>query len=144
MTHIKQNLGSIALGALIVLMGLIGIASMSQHTPIADASVARFAEYNATTTRAANTGAAMANLQVIQSGPGTLGSVVITGLGTGTINFYDGTSTVTNTQWATTSLAVFPASTAAGVYTFDVLFTKGLLVEISGAVATSTITYRAN
>ncbi len=108
-----------------------------------DASVSRFAEYQGTTTRAFN-GTAMANLQLIQSGPGTLGSVVITGAGTGVINFYDATSTGPHSDYATTTIATFPASTAAGTYTFDVLFTRGLVYEIVGTAATSTVTYRAN
>lgn len=140
MTQTKQN---ILLTSILALMFLAAMLLM-RPAPEVSASVTRFAEYNATTTRAANTGTAMANLQVIQAGPGTLGSIVITGAGTGTINLYDGTSTVTNTQWATTTLAVIPASMAAGTYTFDVTFQKGLLIEISGSIATSTITYRQN
>lgn len=98
-------------------------------------------EYQSTTTRAANTGAAMASPTLIKNGYGTLGSVVITGSNTGIINILDATSTI-HTDSGTTTLATFGASAAAGTYTFDAIFTKGLLVEINGVVASSTITYR--
>ena len=104
-------------------------------------SVAPTGEYHASTTRN-YVGAAMPNLSVLQVGPGTLGSVVITGAGAGVINIYDATSTVANTEWATTTITTIPASAAAGTYTFDVSFQKGLLVEIIGTTPTSTITFR--
>ncbi len=104
-------------------------------------SVGQGGSYHSTTTRAFN-GTAMANGQLLQLGPGDLGSVVITGAGTGIINIYDATSTITNRQTGTTTLATFPASTAAGTYTFDAQYYNGLVIEVSGSVATSTITYR--
>lgn len=104
-------------------------------------SVVQNSSYHSTTTRAFN-GNAIANGQLIQSGSGDLGSVVITGAGTGIITIYDATSTITNRQLGTTTLATFPASTAAGTYQFDSQYYYGLVVETSGSVATSTITYR--
>lgn len=105
-------------------------------------SITQGNEYFSTTTRSAVSGVELTNLKVLKIGPGSLGSVVITGAGTGIINLYDATSTVTNAEWATTSLAVFPASAAAGTYTFDAVFSKGLLFEEVGSVASSTITWR--
>jgi len=101
-------------------------------------SVALGGDYHSTSTEAG-----FVDGTVVQSGPGTLGSVVITGSTTGTLVLYDATSTVTNTSWATTTLATFPASTAAGTYTFDIMFQKGLMVVApSAGLATSTITWR--
>lgn len=109
-------------------------------------SVTRASEYQATTTKKAVTGAAgVTSLTVLSTGPCTLGSVIITGANTGIVNFYDATSTVTNTEWATTTIATIPASAAAGTYTFDAQCYKGLMYELVGTAATaptSTITYR--
>lgn len=78
---------------------------------------------------------------------GTLGSVVITGAAAGTINIYDATTTNINLRAASMStssilLATMPASAAAGTYTFDRRYYNGLIVNIVGAVPTTTITYR--
>jgi hypothetical protein len=88
-----------------------------------------------------------ANYKVLKTSPGTLGSVVITGAGAGSITLYDATTTdVTKRALATTSLTVvaqLPASTAAGTYTFDANFYKGLAAVWSSTLTgTSTITYR--
>lgn len=104
-------------------------------------SVSQGSSYHSTTTRAFN-GTALTNLSLLQLGPGDLGSVVITGAGTGVINIYDATTTGPHSDSATTTIASFPASTAAGTYTFDAQYYKGLIIEIIGSAATSTITYR--
>lgn len=118
----------------------IGFMFVSQTKPV-EGSVSFGNSYHSTTTRAFN-GTAMANGQLVQTGPGDLGSVVITGAGTGVINIYDATSTGPHSDYATSTIATFPASTAAGTYTFDAQYYRGLLIEIVGSVATSTITYR--
>lgn len=98
-------------------------------------------EYEATSTRN-SVGTELPTLTVLKTGSGSLGSVVITGAASGIMNFFDATSTDTNTEWATTSLVTFPASTAAGTYVFDINFKKGLLYEIIGTAPTSTPTWR--
>lgn len=98
--------------------------------------------YMSTSTKTAITGLNMANLTVLKSAPGTLGSVVITGAAAGQMNFYDATSTVTNSLWATTTLVSIPVSAAAGTYTLDVAFSKGLIYEFVTAAATATITWK--
>lgn len=95
-----------------------------------------------TTTRQAVTGAAITNLRVLKTGPGALSNVVITGAAAGIMNFYDATSTVTNTAWPTTTLAAFPVSAAAGSYLLDATFTKGLLIEVGALTPTSTVTWK--
>lgn len=79
---------------------------------------------------------------------GLLGSVVITGAGAGSFAIYDATTSnaTLRTTSATTSLKVlaqFPANASAGTYTFDEYYQYGLAVEFTGAIGTSTITYRS-
>lgn len=108
--------------------------------------------YHSTTTSSA-----FNNYSVIREGtdwtntatsvPSVLGSVVITTPGTSAMCFHDATSTKTNAEWATTTIACFPASAAAGTFTFDAMIRKGILVEFTGSPtatskASTTITYR--
>ena len=102
-------------------------------------SITEGQEYNATST--SSNGAGLPARSVIKTSPGALGSVVITGATTGIINFFDATST-NHANHATTTIASIPASAAAGTYTFDVAFSRGLLVEVTGVAPTSTITWR--
>jgi len=127
----------------LVLAGVVVVAALVYYAGDAPSfgSVGVSDEYMATTTRDFK-GSVMPNLSVLKIGPGALGSVVITGAAAGQLTLYDATSTRTNTEWATTTLATFPLSTAAGTYTFDVAFKRGLLVEIITATGTSTITFR--
>lgn len=87
--------------------------------------------------------------QVIDKGPGTLGSVIITKAGDVAFNLMDATSTESyqadkgGKATSTRTLASFPASTAAGVYVLDVNYNLGLFIDvISGTLGTSTITFR--
>ncbi len=103
------------------------------------------AAYNSTSTVSAFNGQAVSNPQVLSLGYGTFGSVIITGASganTGTINFYDATSTAGHSDYATTTLASFPAATAAGTYVFDVKYIRGLVMEVIGTVGTSTVTWK--
>jgi hypothetical protein len=123
----------------LTILAIISLSSKKADASLADSSQA----YESTTTRTAITGVPYTQLTYISQGFGTLGSVVITGANTGVINIYDATSTVTNTQLGTTTLAVIPASMAAGTYTFDVRYNRGLVIEVVGGLApTSTITWK--
>lgn len=78
---------------------------------------------------------------------GALSSVVITGANTGIVNFYNATTSDVNLrtgQKATSTILIasLPASLAAGDYTFDVAFTDGLYIDVTGTIPTTTITYR--
>lgn len=102
-------------------------------------------EYYSTTTVATS----FPPIRLLKTGGGSLNSVVITGAQTGAIDIYNATtSNVTQRtgQKATSTilLAQFPASAAAGTYTFDSTFTDGLLIVTasSPSVPTSTITWR--
>lgn len=136
---------SILIALSVVLMGMMIVLSFIGQARRADASVPRFAEYTGTTT---STGRFNAE-QMIQSGAGTLGSVVITGAAAGVINIYDATTSNVNLrtgQPASSTIleASFPANAATGTYTFDTLLTNGLYVSVVGTMPTTTITYRPN
>ena len=82
---------------------------------------------------------------LLQTGASTLGSVVITGANTGVVEFLDATTTNVGLRVGTTSTlrkVSIPASTAAGTYTFDIVFVNGLLMDILGLAPTSTVTWR--
>lgn len=113
----------------------------------ADASTFIGMEYLATSTSATTVYGAFSTSRVIVSGPAAFGSVIITGANTGTLNFYNATTSnvlarTNNTATSTILIASFPASVAAGTYTFDAQVTDGLYIDIIGSAATSTITYR--
>ena len=81
----------------------------------------------------------------LQEGNGALGSVTITGAGAGSLLFYDATTTDITKRTgalATSTIASIPVSAAAGTYTFDARFSKGLIVEMVGSSPTTTITWR--
>lgn len=137
------------LGSLILALAFMYVL---KNPNVADGSVALGNEYLSTSTRTAITGVAYSTTTAITANSavgfatavsGTLGSIVIEGANTGQINIYDGTSTITNTQIGTTTLATIPASAAAGTYTFDTRFRYGLVIEVVGLAPTTTITYRA-
>lgn len=127
-----------------VVMGFTVLVFNQPSTPsLVTGSVTVGNEYHSTTTD--STWNVTPYYKVLATGNGTLGSVVITLSSTARINLYDATSTVTNTEWATTTLAKFGASATSGTYTFDTIFRKGLLVEVfPGAIASTTITWRSN
>lgn len=111
-------------------------------------SVTETSEYMATTTASNNNtyGNTISDDKVLATSSLTLGSVVITGANTGVWNIYDATtSDVTLRKSASSSLLVasFPASLAAGTYTFDIRVKDGLLIDLqAGIMPTTTITWR--
>ena len=80
--------------------------------------------------------------RLLKNGSGILGSVVITNSTAGSFNLYDATSTNHN-DYATTTLAKISASVAAGTYTFDSVFSRGLVIEFQATnVASGTVTWK--
>jgi len=103
-------------------------------------SVVQGSDYHSTTT--SPTFAVAPSFKLIKDGSGTLGSLVVTTAGSGSINIYDATTTTNGGIYGTTTLVKLNTATA-GTYTFDVAFYTGLLVETVGAgTGTTTITYR--
>ncbi len=103
--------------------------------------------YESTTTRTSFDGTAItatgASPKTLSVGFGSLGSVVLTGTSAGDITLYDATTSGAHSDYVgTTTLASIPASAAAGTYIFDVKYTKGLMLVLSGTIGTSTITWK--
>lgn len=137
LTKVLLTLGVVAAVFLAVFLGI-----RNQTEPIAYGSIAQ-APYKATTTDAGWQGGS--KTRVLKLGSGYLGSIVITGATAAAgMNFYDGTTTQNHILYATTSIATVNPSTPAGTYTFDVAFTRGLIVEFPSAIgaASSTITWQ--
>lgn len=87
--------------------------------------------------------------RLIKRGPGALAQVTVTGAGTSAFSLINATSTeslATDPRISTSTqlLATIPTNLAAGTYTFDVTFNKGLLIYFDsvGTAPTTTITYR--
>ncbi len=137
-------------GGLVVALALV-IFLMGKE-PVSFGSVDVASSYQATSTAANAVYGALTADALVRTGQGTLGSVVITGAGTGGINFFDATTTNVQTGRAaamstsTILIASIPPSAAAGTYTFDAEFTAGLFIDFEGAgvVPTTTVTWRPN
>lgn len=131
------------------LVAFIAFITLSFQGRFVQGSIQQGQEYTATTT-APNVifGNTITGDAVLKTGPGGLGSVVITGAATGILNFYDATTTnvdlrTGNKATSTILIASLPASLVAGDYVFDVAVSDGLLVDlVSGNMPTTTITYR--
>lgn len=118
--------------SIIALLAVVGASYLLSPKGSAVASVDFGSQYQSTTT---NSLAASTTLAV---GSGTFGSLIVTGASAGAVSVYDGT----NTAYSNRLIASFPASLAAGTYTFDAQYSKGLLVTVTGTAPTSTMTFR--
>lgn len=124
-------------------------STITYHPLAAEGSAMQGMEYQSTSTAASSVyGAQTASQVLLKTGQGSLAQVTITGSNTGIINFYNATtsSAALRTGQAASStilIASFPASTAAGTYTFDASFVSGLLMTREGGnQPTSTIMWR--
>lgn len=136
----KQIITSIFVGLALI---AIAVVAFNYRAPSVSASVPVSNEYMATTTFGAST----PTVRVLRPASGSLAQVTITGANTGFMTFYDATTSDITKRSATMAsssvlIADFPASVAAGTYTFDAATNYGLLLVTSGTPATSTITYR--
>lgn len=142
MRTLNTYAGLVALGVgLIVIAFTFAILTRTPDKVLG--STSRGSEYQATTTTAGS----FLPEQLLQTGGGTLGSVIITGAAAGVINIYDATTSnvsLRTNQPASSSilLATFPVSAAAGTYTFDRVFFTGLYVSVVGVMPTTTVTFR--
>ena len=141
MTNNIKIISGVLLGLVLIIgVYVFGVSNRSENKSFG--SVVIGSEYHSTTTKNFNGTVAVA-YSMLQSTPGTLGSIVIGGATAGQqLNLYDATSTVTNLAIATTTLVTIPTTALGGTYTYDLVFTKGLLLEVIGATGTSTITFR--
>lgn len=143
MKEVKQNSGIIlGIVILVALVIIIGLVTDEKSPNSKTGSIMDGQAYNSTTTD--TFGAEIVGaFKVLKVGYGNLGSVVITTSTAGSFNLYDASTTVNGAVYGTTTLAKIGASAAAGTYTFDTTFTKGLVVEFQSTnLASSTITWR--
>lgn len=133
------------LSGVVLAITLVGVylASVLQ-TQIAQGSVFQGNEYNSTTTDSIGS---QALERVLKTGQGALAQVTITGAAAGELYLYNATTsdaTARDSSQATSSLLIahFPDSTAVGTYTFDAVFTRGLLVVQEATAPTTTIMWR--
>lgn len=95
-----------------------------------------------TSTKSAN-GVVVSSYTMLKTTPGILQSVVVAGATAGqVINLYNATSTLTNVQTGTSTVVTIPSTALGGTYTYNISFSRGLLMEIVGATGTSTITWK--
>lgn len=136
----KKTIGTMIVIVLLLGVYLFGVVNRESPTI---GSIQDGQAYNSTTTDQGWVDST--RFRLIKTGDGTLGSVVITLSSATAFNLYDATTTVNGGIYGTTTLAKFGASATSGTYTFDVDFTKGLIVEFpTGQVtpASTTITWR--
>jgi hypothetical protein len=141
-------LGSLFIGGVLAVLAfaVLTYVTMSGLRSVG-ASTIQGNEYQEINFAASNVYGASTTAGTIKTGYGSLGSVVITGAAAGVLNFYDATTTNATKRDATQAtstllVASLPASLAAGTYTFDVTFSRGLIVDIIGTAPTSTVTFR--
>ena len=126
MTLSTKNIVSLLTAGALLIGIIIGGIWFRPDTSLGSVNVT--GEYYATSTAGGTVyGATITGDNLIRTGQGTLGSVVITGANTGIVNIYNATtSNVTKRtgQPATSTilLASFPASVAAGTHTFGAGF----------------------
>lgn len=139
------KLGGLVLAICLTILAIVYM--FVSNMQLAVAGVQQGDEYQATTTTSTMSGT-FDGLEVLKTGQGSLGTVIITGANTGGLVFFDATTTdITKraASKATSSIAIaeIPVSLAAGTYVFDAEFTDGLtIVRLSGSGPTSTVTWR--
>jgi len=130
----------------VLLLGVVLFAVLQGggKTPIVG-SIIEGQSYNVTST----VHTAITENKQIRGGWGSLAQVTVTGAGTSAFSLIDTTSTeslATDGRFSTSTqlLATIPASLAAGTYTYDVTYNKGLFIyfDVVGTHPTTTITYR--
>jgi len=138
----KTNIVIFASLALALIVIYLSLKGRENTLPLGSVSVT--SEYNATSTPF-DTGQTDG---LIQTGYGTLGSLIITSTGDMVISLLDATTTEAavrpSARRATSSAELARIDTATvGTYVFDVSFVDGLYLDVvSGANGTTTITYR--
>lgn len=98
-------------------------------------SVVRGSEYQATTTTAIPNGH-----RFVKTGDSILGSIIIASSSAGTLKVWNATST---TDTASTTAITFIASPTVGTYTYDMVMTRGIVLELgAGSNGSYNVTFR--
>lgn len=102
---------------------------LATNNPVSNTlgSVVQGGEYQATTTSTMGTNKHQLIQSAYNSSSVTLGSIVVASTSATTIKVWNATST---TDIASTTLGTLKASVAEGTYTFDLILTRGLILEI--------------
>lgn len=125
------------IGALVIVLvlGFVYLFGVVNREKSSYGSVVIGNEYQSTTT------IGMSGKNLIFTGSGVLGSIIISSSSAATLTVNDATSTI---DAASTTKAFFISSPANGTYTFDLVLTRGLSLDLgSGFNGAYTITYRA-
>lgn len=136
MTKLK-NIGAIA--AAVAVIAFVMAVYVPRQSFIAGAQTGD--AFTATTTSSGQAGLNLMVKTTYETSPYCeLGSVIIASTSAQAITIKNATST---TDTASTTLAYFPANTAAGTYTFEAACTRGLAVQpVAGFNGFYIITYR--
>lgn len=135
------------LAAIAILIPKIEVAPQNQ----ALGSVTGGNEYYSTTTSANISPYDIQNkVKLLRNGPGTVGSVILTGIGIAEFELYDATTSnqllrASTMSSSTILVASFPRAAPAGTYTFDIALRNGLLLATTTkaeVMGTTTITWR--
>lgn len=112
-------------------------------------SIGQASEYHSTTTSPTSYSFSSGDRILNSAGYGSLGSIIVTGVGSagGNIEFFDATTTnpslrASSMSSTTQLVASFPTNLAVGTYVIDASVTYGLIMVIRGTVGTTTVTYR--
>jgi hypothetical protein len=127
-----------AFGLFLILMAVVVAIATSSPLPRLG-SVVSTGEYNSTSTDYMAAG----KNTVTSNRVTTLGSVVITGVSTTTVDFTIWDAASSSVDSGSSTVAVIKGGTAAGTYTFDVSLLRGLIVDKpTGFDGKYTVTYR--
>ena len=135
-------MNNIIIGLTVLVGMLAGYIASFTNAPILG-SVNDGQAYTATSTKD-QIGNTIADLTVLKSSGGVLGSVVITGANAGTFILYDATTTnaTLRTKTATTTIATYPTNLLAGEYPCECTFNDGLILDYVTGLASSTISWK--
>lgn len=111
-------------GVLIALVVFVGFGGQNK-APVSLGSIGSGEGYYSTTTG----NWAVGSSTQLRVGQGIFGSIIISSTTVGTIIVRDATTTL---DLSSSTLARFIASPTVGTYVFDSVFTKGLILDLSG------------
>ena len=131
-----------AVAAAVLVLSLAGVFAENKGARLGSVNIGN--EYQATTT---STGRFATGPTVLCTSGGSIGNVNITGAAAGILDMYDATTSAITSRaahMATSSILLvnFNTSAAAGSFALDRVFFNGLLVNFSGTMPTTTISYR--